>query len=428
VAGGTRRAALGARRPGAGAEGAGLRLRVAALLPYLGPAFVASIAYVDPGNFATNIAAGSLFGYDLLWVILAANLVAILVQSLAARLGIASGRTLPEWSRLLFPRGLNRFLWAVAELGAMATDLAELTGAALGLHLLLHMALLPAAALAAALTLGLLALERRGYRLLEQVIIAFLGVIAAAYVWEAVRARPDPAAVLGHLLLPRLARGELPYAAGIFGATVMPHVVYLHTALVLPRRRAGADPEFLGRREQLDVLVAMNLAFVVNASLLVMAAAAFGARGLAVLDLAEAHRTLEPLFGRAAAAIFALGLLASGLASSVVGTLAGQTILEGFVEIRLPLPVRRLLTLLPAALLLGAGVDPLQMLLWSQVVLSFALPFALGPLLLFNASRHVMGRRVAPLWLTLLAGAVTLLVVVMDGALLLESLPPLFRR
>lgn len=399
---------------------AGLVPRLGTLLPYMGPAFVASIAYVDPGNFATNIAAGSLFGYDLLWVVLAANLVAILVQSLAARLGIATGQTLPELSRRFLPARLNRFLWVVAELGTMATDLAELMGAALGLRLLFHLPLLAAALLAGASTLLLLKLEERGFRLVEEVIIGFLGVIAVAYVGEVFLARPAWGTLLPHLVVPRLDGEELLYAAGIFGATVMPHVVYLHSALVLPRR-TGADPAVLDRYERIDVLVAMNVAFLVNASLLVMAAAAFGARGLEVSGIEEAHRTLRPLFGPAAATVFAVGLLASGLASSMVGTMAGQTILAGFVDVRLGLLERRLLTLLPAVAVVALGFDPVRVLVLSQVVLSFALPFALGPLVFFNADRRVMGERSAPPWLTGLATLVAVAVVALDLLLLAQA-------
>ena len=385
-----------------------------AVLPFLGPAFVASVAYIDPGNFATNIQAGSAFGYRLLWVIFASNLMAMLIQSLSAKLGIATGRNLAETIRDEFPRPVVWAMWVLMEIVAMATDLAEFLGAALGFNLLMGIPLLPAALITGVVTFLILALERRGFRALEIVIISFVGVIAVCYLIEVVRGRPEWQAMARSLAPPLLGEREsVLLSVGILGATVMPHVIFLHSALT-GGRIIAQDPEQarrIFRFEVLDVTVAMGIAGLVNAAMLVTAAATFFRHGLfEIASLEEAHRTLTPLLGPASSAIFAVALLASGLSSSTVGTLSGQVIMQGFLRRRIALWLRRLVTMVPAIVVIGLGLDPTRTLVLSQVVLSFGLPFALVPLVLFTARRDLMGALVNRRATTAVAWLVTLLI------------------
>jgi manganese transport protein len=407
-------------------EEPGRRRGLARILPFLGPAFVASVAYVDPGNFATNIQAGAQFGYLLLWVIVASNLTAMLVQALSAKLGIATGRNLAELCRDQFPRPVVWTMWAVSELVAMATDLAEFLGAALGFYLLFGIPLLPAALLTGAATLVILALERQGFRSLEAVITAFVGIIAAAYVVELALERPQWAAVAAHAVVPRFAGTEsVLLATGILGATVMPHVVFLHSALtqhrIVPRDRRQAARLF--RFEVTDVVLAMGLAGVINGAMLIMAAATFHARGLVhIASIEEAHRTLAPLLGRASSAVFAIALLASGLSSSTVGTMAGQVIMQGFLHRQVPIWVRRVVTMAPAIIVIGAGLDPTRTLVISQVVLSFGLPFALVPLVLFTGRRDLMGELVNRRSTTAVTALLVALIILLNVFLLARVL------
>lgn len=381
---------------------------------------MASVAYIDPGNFATNIVAGSDFGYRLLWVLLWSNLMAILIQYLSAKLGIASGRTLPQNCRAHYSRRLNLFLWVAAEMAAFATDLAEFLGAALGFYLLFGLPLLPAALLTGILVFLILGVEQLGFRPLEYVIMSFVAVIGAAYALEVFFAKPEWGAITQSVLLPRVGSNTIYLAVGMLGATVMPHVVYLHSALVLPRRvqnDVAHDQRHL-RLETADLLAAMNGAWLVNSAMVVMAAAVFFHRGVAVHSIEEAHHTLLPLLGGGAATAFAVALLCSGLSSSTVGTLAGQVIIEGFLNIRFSIFLRRLLTMIPALVVIAWGLDPLRILVLSQVALSFCLPFALVPLIFFTARREVMGALVnRPL--TTAAAIVTTAIVLALNALLL---------
>ena len=393
-----------------------LRVRgLASVLPYLGPAFVASVAYIDPGNYATNIESGAQFGYTLLWVILAANLAAMLIQSLSAKLGIATGRHLAELCRERFPRPVVWLMWIVAELVAMATDLAEFLGAALGFALLFHFPLLIGDILTGITTFAILALERYGHRPIEAVITSLVGVIAGCYVVEMVLERPDWNAIARHALIPEFAGPEsVLLATGILGATVMPHVIYLHSALtqhrIVPRTPAEAQRIF--RFEVLDVVIAMGIAGLVNAAMLIMAASTFHARGLSdVGTIEEAHRTLQPLLGPLASTAFALSLLASGLSSSTVGTMAGQVVMQGVLHRTIPVWHRRGITMLPALIVIGLGLDPTRMLVISQVVLSFGIPFALLPLILFTADRALMGVLVNRRPTTLVASILALLII-----------------
>lgn len=396
------------------------------LLPFLGPAFVASVAYLDPGNFGTNIAGGAQFGYLLLWVIVASNLTAMLVQTLSAKLGIATGRNLAEMCREQLPRPVVWGMWVISELVAMATDLAEFLGAALALYLLFHLPLLVAAALTGAVTLVILSLEKHGFRSLEAVVTGFVGVVALSYVVETVLDRPNWAMVAVNAVVPRFAGTEsVLLAAGILGATVMPHAVFLHSALTQHRIIPGNVDQArrLLRFEVTDVVIAMGLAGPVNAAMLIMAASTFFAQGLThVASIEEAHRTLAPLLGPASSTVFAVSLLASGLSSSTVGTMAGQVIMQGFLRRQIPIWLRRLVTMAPAIVVIGAGLDPTRTLVISQVVLSFGLPFALVPLVLFTARRDLMGGLVNRRVTTLTASLATAVIVALNVVLLYRIL------
>jgi manganese transport protein len=365
------------------------------LLPFLGPAFIASIAYIDPGNFATNIAGGSKYGYTLVWVIVASNLMAMLVQTLSAKLGIATGRNLPEVCRERFSRRTSVLLWVQAEVIAMATDLAEFLGAALGFHLLLGIALLPAAVITGICAFAILGLQRFGFRPLEAVLATMVAAIGICYVGELWRAKVPIGTVTRHAFVPGFAGKEsVLLAVGILGATVMPHVIYLHSALLQDRIRPDSDSEAkrLFRFTVIDVVIAMAIAGLINAAMLVMAASVFHGSGLLdVGSLEGAHRTLVPILGSAASALFALALLFSGLSSSAVGTLAGQIVMQGFIRRQIPVWVRRTVTMLPAFVVIGIGVDTTRTLVFSQVMLSFGIPFALIPLVIFTSRRDIMG-------------------------------------
>jgi manganese transport protein len=393
------------------------RFRQFRILPFLGPAFIACVAYIDPGNFATNIAGGSRFGYRLVWVIVAANLLAMLIQTLSAKLGIATRQNLPEVCRARLPRRARWFLWGQAEAIAMATDLAEFLGAAIGIHLLTGMALFPAAVIAGVAAFAILELLRFGARPLEAVIAVLVGVIGVCYVIELGFANPDYHQVLKHAIVPQFGGNEaVLLAVGILGATVMPHVIYLHSALTQDRivPESDEDEKTLLRYTRIDVLIAMTIAGLINVAMLVMAASTFFKSGRTHVDSLEgAHKTLEPLLGGASSALFALALIASGLSSSAIGTLAGQVVMQGFIRRRIPVAFRRLVTMLPAFVVIGLGVDASRTLVISQVVLSFGIPFALIPLVYFTARKDVMGglvnRRVTTVAASLVATAIVCL-------------------
>ena len=395
------------------------------ILPFLGPAFIACVAYIDPGNFATNIAGGSRFGYRLVWVIVAANLMAMLIQTLSAKLGIATGRNLPELCRERFSHRTTMFLWVQAELIAMATDLAEFLGAAIGFQLLLGWALFPSAVVSGVAAFLILGLQRFGFRAFEAVIAVLVGVIGACYVIELTFAHADYHQVFKHAVYPQFGSSEaLLLAVGIIGATVMPHVIYLHSALTQDRLvpETDEDARTLLRFTRVDVVIAMTIAGVSNVSMLVMAASTFYRTGLFhVASLDTAHRTLEPILGPASGAIFALALIASGLSSSAVGTLSGQVVMQGFIHRQIPVTVRRLVTMIPAFVVIAIGVDPSRTLVLSQVALSFGIPFALIPLVFFTARSDVMGQLVNRRITTVAATAVTALIVALNIFLLLQT-------
>jgi manganese transport protein len=396
------------------------------ILPFMGPAFIASIAYIDPGNFATNIQGGAEFGYTLLWVVIASNLMAMLLQTLSAKLGIASGVNLAEHCRNQFPPVAVWLMWGVMEVVSMATDLAEFLGAALGFYLLFGIPLWVAAVLTAIITLLILGLEAYGFRPLEAVITGMVGIIAVCYLIETWLVHPDWAQVVWHAVVPQFAGRESVFlATGILGATIMPHVIFLHSSLT-QARIVTLDAERrqrLYRFEVLDVAIAMGVAGLINAAMLIMAASAFFRAGLThIASIQEAYRTLEPLLGSAARTVFAVSLLASGLASASVGTMAGQVIMQGFLHRQIPIWVRRLVTMVPSLVVIGLGLDPTRTLVASQVVLSFGLPFAIVPLILFTRRRDLMGELVNSAFTTILAGVATVLIVGLNGYLLYETL------
>lgn len=363
-------------------------------LVFFGPAFVVSVGYMDPGNWGTDIEGGARFGYRLLWVILMANLMAILMQVLSAKLGIATGKSLPEVCRDHYPRWLSVTLWVTAELAAMATDLAEFLGGAVGFYLLFHVPLFPAALLTGVIISLILLLERYGFRKVEMVIVGLIAVIGFVYMAEIWLAKPPLGEIAGGLFRPSLPIGATLVAVGIIGATVMPHNLYLHSALIQTRVRPS---DSLQRKRStyrlavIDSVIALNGAFFVNAAILVMAAAVFAGGRLKDYSLESAHQTLTPLLGPLAGAAFAIALLASGLASSTTATMAGQVIMEGFIHHKMNVWLRRAVTMVPSLIVIGLGLDPLRILVLSQVSLSFQLPFAMIPLVLFTSSRRIMG-------------------------------------
>jgi manganese transport protein len=421
---------------------------------YLGPAFVASVAYIDPGNFAANIEGGSRFGYRLLWVLLWSNAMAILIQYLSAKLGIVTGCTLPQNCRKHFSRPMVLGLWVAAEISAVATDLAEFLGAALGFYLLFGPTLLAhgwtrtetllgAALISAVTVFVILALDLAGFQWLERGIMLFVGVIGLCYGFEVFLVHPDWHTAALQTLVPTLdTRSSQTFhqsiylAVAMLGATVMPHVIYLHSSLVQPRLRAlreeNGAPSSLSaalrdlrarylRFELIDVIVAMNGAWLINSAMIVMAAVAFTHLDAPVTDVEQAYRTLGPLLGPAAATVFAVALLCSGLSSSTVGVMAGQVIIEGFLHIKFSIFLRRLITIIPAIVVLAVGLDPLKILLLSQVILSFTLPFALIPLLLLTNRESVMGSFVSKGG-TRIAGWATVAIIITLNVVLLGQI------
>jgi manganese transport protein len=398
----------------------------ARLLPFMGPAFIASVAYVDPGNFATNIESGAKFGYTLLWVILASNLMAMLIQTLSAKLGIVTGKNLAEHCRLRYPRWFVMVLWLLMELVAMATDLAEFLGAAVGFNLLLGVPLGIAALLTAVTTFIILALERYGFRSLEAVITGFVSVIAISYIIELWIGKPDWSLVWVHTVVPQFKGSEsILLAVGILGATVMPHAIYLHSAL-MQDRIVVRDVKLLKRLfhyEIVDVVVAMGIASMVNGAMLIMSAATFHSHGMMeVGTLEQAYITLEPLLGRAASWVFALSLLFSGLSSASVGTMAGQVIMQGFMNFEIPVWIRRIITMVPSVIIIMLGVDPTKALILSQVLLSFGLPFAIIPLMMFTGNRAIMGELVNTRVTKILGALETGIIIILNIYLLYSML------
>ncbi|HSS59885.1 MAG TPA: Nramp family divalent metal transporter [Candidatus Limnocylindrales bacterium] len=404
----------------------GERRGIRAVMPFLGPAFIAAVAYVDPGNFATNMAGGSQFGYMLLWVVLAANLMAMLIQSMSAKLGIATGRSLPEVCRDRFPRPVVIFLWVQAELIAMATDLAEFVGAALGIYLVFGIPLFVAGLLTGVLAFTILGLQAWGFRRLESAIAGLVGVIVIAFGLEVLRADPNWGLVASNTLVPHLdGSASILLAAGILGATVMPHVIYLHSALT-QKRIVGANPE--ARRkifhfELVDVVIAMGIAGVINIAMLTMSAAVFGARGMTNVgaDLTQVFSGLDHYLGAHSGLIFGVALLASGVSSSSVGTLSGQVVMQGFIRRQIPVFLRRAITMVPAMVLIASNFDPSRALVLSQVLLSFGIPFAMIPLVMFTRNKALMGNLVNSKLTNLAAYAVAALIICLNLFLVYQT-------
>ncbi|MEH7094214.1 Nramp family divalent metal transporter [Neobacillus vireti] len=368
---------------------------IRALLPFLGPAFIASIAYVDPGNFATNIQSGARFGYKMLWVIVLANLMAMLLQNMSAKLGIATGRSLPEICRDRMPKWLTMIMWIVSEFAAMATDLAEFLGATLALNLLAGIPMIYATIITGVVTYLILMLEKFGFRPLEKFIAAFAMLIGLCYLVETILSQPDFSKIAYHSVVPWLGNNEsIMLAVGVIGATVMPHAIYLHSSLTQNRIVPRNDTEKIKIQKfsTKEIIIAMTLAGFVNLAMMYMAASVFNTTGQShIADLTTAYHTLTPLLGAASASVFLISLLASGLSSSVVGTMAGQVIMQGFVGFSIPLWIRRLVTMLPTVIIVALGVDPTQTLIISQVILSIVLPFPIIALIYFTQKKDLMG-------------------------------------
>ncbi|PTQ57185.1 MAG: Manganese transport protein MntH [Candidatus Carbobacillus altaicus] len=388
------------------------------LIPFLGPAFIASVAYIDPGNFATNIAAGSTYGYMLLWVVLGSNLMAILVQSLSAKLGIATGMNLPEVFRAQYGPVASFLMWIQGELIVIATDLAEFLGGALGLSLLFNLSLFDAALIVTVLSFLLLELQRRGVRALEAAITALVMVVVFAFVVEMFFSGVHVGPMLKGLFIPRFADGEsVLLGAGILGATVMPHAIYLHSALVQKRVRIRheEDKKKLYRLELIDIWLAMGIAGVINMSMLIVAAALFHQNGLIVTEIDDAARMLGELIGPVATLLFGLGLLAAGLSSSSVGILSGDVIMQGFIRRHIPIYLRRAVSIIPPLAIILSGISPTLALLLSQVFLSFGIAFALVPLIILTSQEKWMGALKNGPWTIGLAVVIAAIVIVLNA-------------
>jgi manganese transport protein len=401
------------------------RGRVRGSLAMFGPAFVAAVAYIDPGNFATNFSAGAKFGYTLVWVIVTANLMAMLVQYLSAKAGVATGHDLPELCRMHFPRAVSRVLWLQAEAVAMATDLAEFVGAAIGLNLLFGVPPLTAGLLTAVIAFAVLALQQRGYRRFELAIIGLLGIVSLGFGYDLFAVGTDVGAAAAGLVPRFVGADSLILAAGIVGATVMPHVVYLHSALLTSRVHCQDDAERqeVLRFQRWDVVIALGAAGAINLTMLCISASLFHRTGDVGVDSIEAaHAGLGRLVGGGAALAFAVALLASGLSSSSVGTYAGQVVMQGFIRRRIPLFARRALTMLPALAVLGLGLPTTDTLVVSQIVLSFGIPFALVPLLLLTSRVDVMGALVNRPITVLVTGCVVVAIIALNGYVLYATL------
>jgi manganese transport protein len=399
--------------------------RVRGTLTMLGPAFVAAIAYVDPGNFATNIQGGARFGYMLLWVVLVANLMAMLVQYLSAKLGIVTEHSLPSLFHARYPRSLSWGMWVQAEVMAMATDVAEFVGAALGLNLLFGVPLLPAALITGVIAFAILGLQSRGHRRFELAITGLLGIIFTGFLYETLKIGPSARESLGGLVPHLAGSGSLYLAVGIIGATVMPHVIYLHSALTngrVPVRDERERAKVL-RFARTDVIVALGLAGVVNLAMLAVAAKLFHQTGhTGVSTIEQAHSGFAQMVGGGAALAFSVALFASGASSSSVGTYAGQVVMRGFVGFNIPIFLRRLVTMLPAIAVLALGIGPTDVLVFSQVVLSFGIPFALIPLVLLTSKRDVMGEHVNRRLTTVVAFGLVGLITALNVFLIFQQI------
>lgn len=399
------------------------------ILPFLGPAFIAAVAYIDPGNFATNITAGSEYGYLLLWVIVVSNLMAVLIQSLSAKLGIATGRNLPEVARDNFSKKTSIMLWIQAEIVIIATDLAEFIGAALGLYLVFKIPMLPAALITAVAAFGILELQRRGVRTFEAIVSGMVMMVVMAFAFQTFLANPKPTEVLSGIFPSFDGVGSILLATGILGATVMPHAIYLHSSLTQSRviGRSEAEKKKIFKFEFFDIVIAMVIAGAINISMLVIAAALFHKRGMDVSDLDVAYHELGSLIGPTAAVSFGLGLLIAGLASSAVGTMSGDVVMQGFINRRIPLYLRRAITMAPPILIIALGLNATVALVWSQVILSFGIAFALIPLIIFTSNPKIMGGLVNRKWVTYTSWVIAAITVALNLFLIYSSIVELIQ-
>ncbi len=399
------------------------------ILPFLGPAFIAAVAYIDPGNFATNITAGSEYGYLLLWVIVVSNLMAVLIQSLSAKLGIATGRNLPEVARDNFSKKTSIMLWIQAEIVIIATDLAEFIGAALGLYLVFKIPMLPAALITAVAAFAILELQRRGVRTFEAIVSGMVMMVVMAFAFQTFLANPKPTEVLSGLFPSFDGVGSILLATGILGATVMPHAIYLHSSLTQSRviGRSEAEKKKIFKFEFFDIIIAMVIAGAINISMLVIAAALFPKRGMDVSDLDVAYHELGSLIGPTAAVSFGLGLLIAGLASSAVGTMSGDVVMQGFINRRIPLYLRRAITMAPPILIIALGLNATVALVWSQVILSFGIAFALIPLIIFTSNPKIMGGLVNRKWVTYTSWVIAAITVALNLFLIYSSIVELIQ-
>ncbi|GMA60316.1 Nramp family divalent metal transporter [Alicyclobacillus fastidiosus] len=396
-----------------------------ALLPFLGPAFIAAVAYIDPGNYATNIQSGSEFGYKLLWVVVLANLMAMLIQNMSAKLGIATGQNLPELCRKYFPKWLSYTMWGFSEVAAMATDIAEFLGATIGLNLLLHIPMLIGTLITGIATYLILMLDRFGFRPLEKFISALVIVIALCYLVETFLSKPSWGLVAYHSVVPWMGNSSaVLLAVGVIGATVMPHVVYLHSSLTKDRivPRDDTEKKRIFGFSTKEVIIAMTLAGLINLAMMYMAASVFNAHGQTqIADIQTAYKTLTPLLGSASAGVFLVSLLSSGLSSSAVGTMAGQVIMQGFVGFTIPLWLRRVLTMLPTVIIVALGINATETLVISQVILSLVLPMPVIALIYFTRRRELMGVLTNKRLVTVSASACAVIIVVLNLLLIYQT-------
>ncbi|TKH12950.1 divalent metal cation transporter [Peribacillus simplex] len=394
------------------------------LLPYLGPAFIAAVAYIDPGNYATNITAGSKYGYTLLWVIFASNLMAVLIQSLSAKLGIATGKNLPELCREKFSKKTSFFLWIQAEAVIMATDLAEFIGAALGIYLLFDLPLITSAIIAAIGSFAILEIQRRGYRTFEALITVMIFVVVIAFGAQVFYAKPDTTAVVLGLFTPKFEGVDsILLSAGMLGATVMPHAIYLHSSLT-QRRIVGVNDlerKRIYRFELIDIVIAMLIAGAINAAMVIVSAALFHKNGALVEDLDVAYQQFGAMLGPSVAMFFGIGLLFAGLSSSSVGVMTGDVVMQGFIKRHIPIYLRRVITTVPPLLIILWGVNPSKALVMSQVVLSFGIAFALVPLILFTSDKKIMGSLVNHKITSSVAWLIAVLIIGLNLFLLYET-------
>lgn len=397
-------------------------INIKQLLRYLGPAFIVSVAYFDPGNFATNISGGSIFNYSLLWVILWSNLMAVFLQIMSAKLGIATGANLTQVCRQHFSKKTNFIFFIVATIAAMATTMAEFIGGVLGFYLLFNIPINYSVALTAIVTLIIIYLQKYGQRIVEIIITLFVAFISIAYAIEIYLAKPDWPQVALHTLIPSLPNGEaLLIAVGMLGATVMPHVIYLHSQLVQSRNHGLTTLEERRKHlkmEKIDVFIAMNVAFLINASMVIVSASVFFTNGLAVESIEQAHRSLEPLMGPLSAGAFGAALLASGFSSSSVGAMAGETIMDGFIDFKIPLILRRLLVMIPGIIVIIIGVNPIKALLFSQVCLSFVLPVAIISMLIVTSQKEIMGEFVNKPVVKFIGYTITSIIISLNAVLI----------